>query len=164
MIRFRVHLKEKLENAAFLENFVHVLNGCLPYQIYSFTLLSILSICLLYCLYNTFSSRLNRNIPQNLTLIWAHYVKPWINSQICPKGNSASYHLGPLQRFFSFRPWLDTLKLEGKRKFQVLGSSGTLIFRPSRTGPWDQKMSFTMQKWGLAYVSRFHFLREVFTE
>ena len=68
------------------------------------------------------------------------------------------------QNFFSFGPWLDTLKLEKNPKFQVLGSSGTLLFQPFRIGPLDQKMTATMRKWGLLYVSWFQFLREVFTQ
>ena len=61
------------------------------------------------------------------------------------------YH--SLQNFFSFGPWLDTLKLERNPKFQVLGSSGTLLFQPFRIGPLDQKMTATMWKWGLPYIS-----------
>ena len=45
----------------------------------------------------------------------------------------------PPQNFFSFGPWLDTLKLERNPKFQVLGSSGTLLFQLFRIGPLDQK-------------------------
>ena len=59
----------------------------------------------------------------------------------------------PLQNFFSFGPWLDTLKLERNSKFQRLGSSGTLLFQSFRIGPLDQKMTATMRKWGLPYVS-----------
>ena len=57
------------------------------------------------------------------------------------------------QNFFSFEPWLDTLKLERNPKFQVLGSSGNPLFQSFRIGPLDQKMTATMQKWGLPYVS-----------
>ena len=70
----------------------------------------------------------------------------------------------PRQNFFSFGPWLDTLKLERNPKFQVLGSSGTLLFQPFRIEPLDQKMTATMWKCGLPYVSWFQFLREVFTQ
>ena len=59
----------------------------------------------------------------------------------------------PNQNFFSFGPWLDTLKLERNTKFQVLGSSGILLFQSFRIGPLDQKVTATMQKWGLPYVS-----------
>ena len=60
----------------------------------------------------------------------------------------------PLQNFFSFEPWLDTLKLDKNPKFQALQSSGTLLFQLLRIGLLDQKMTATMQKWGLTYVSR----------
>ena len=48
--------------------------------------------------------------------------------------SSNPYHLiqastPPPQNFFSFGPWLDTLKLQRNSKFQVLGSSETLLFQ-----------------------------------
>ena len=70
----------------------------------------------------------------------------------------------PPQNLFSFRPWLDTLKLDKKPKFQVLRSSGTLLFQSLRIGPLDQKMTATMWKWGLPYVSRFQFFERSFTK
>ena len=45
----------------------------------------------------------------------------------------------PPQSFFFFGFWLDALNLERNPKFQVLGSSGTLIFNRSELGPWPKK-------------------------
>ena len=70
----------------------------------------------------------------------------------------------PSQNFYSFGPWLDTLKLERNPKFQVLGSSGALLFRLFRIRPSGQKMTAAMQKWGLPCVGWFQFLREVFKQ
>ena len=68
------------------------------------------------------------------------------------------------QNFVSIGPWLDTIKLERNPKFQVLGSSGILLFQSFRIRFLHQEMTAKMQKWGLPYVSRFQFLREVFTQ
>ena len=68
------------------------------------------------------------------------------------------------QNFFSFGPWLDTLKLERIPIFLALASSGILLFQSFGFRPSGQKMSAAMQKWELPYISRFQFLREVFTQ
>ena len=99
-----------------------------------------------------------------LTFLFLTYLNLKITSI-----SSNPYHLiqastPPPQNFFSFGPWLDILKLERNPKFQVLGSSGTLLFQLFRIGPLDQKMTATMQKWGLPYVSWFQFLRDVFSQ
>ena len=77
-----------------------------------------------------------------------------------PRGNSVSNHPEkfksthhPRQNFFSFGTWLDSLKSERNPKFQVQGSSGTLLFQSFRIEPLDQKMTATMREWGLPYVS-----------
>ena len=66
-----------------------------------------------------------------------------------------------LENFFSFGPWLDTLKLDINPKFQVLGSSGTLLFPSFRIGPLDEKKTTTMWKWGLCYVSFYPITLEI---
>ena len=54
--------------------------------------------------------------------------------------------------------------IERNPKFQVLGSSGALLFRLFRIRPSGQKMTAAMQKWGLPCVDWFQFLREVFKQ
>ena len=76
---------------------------------------------------------------------------------IISRKNSNLHHLP--QNFFSFRLWLNTLKLEKNPKFQVLGSSGIQLFG-FRIRPSDLKITAEMKKWGLPYVTRYQFLTE----
>ena len=76
---------------------------------------------------------------------------------IISRKNPNLHHLP--QNFFSFRLWLNTLKLEKNPKFQVLGSSGIQLFG-FRIGPSDLKITAEMKKWGLPYVTRYQFLTE----
>ena len=74
---------------------------------------------------------------------------------------SVSYHSGlyttPPQNFFSFEPWLDTLKLDKNPKFQALQSSGTLLFQSLRIGLLDQKWLSRCRNGGYPMLADFNF-------
>ena len=77
-------------------------------------------------------------------------------------GNSISNHSEKIQIYTTPSEFLLLWTLvrytdERNPKFQVLGSSGTLIFQLFRIGPLNHKMTATMQKLG-------QFLREVLTQ